>query len=512
MEGIRGKVVKTESNSLSNHVELFINDVMVKKTQLTRDLDGTSNFDIGVYDIWRFAKRADQISMRFEGRPLEMPGGKNYAHPFRNGKEDLDGLAKRFDAGQTFDDAGKITRLPKDQDFTWQEGVLTLYQSVARTIESVTGAQSFLYSGTLLGFVREGGFIPHDKDMDCAYLSKAPTPQAAAVEFGRLGDALITAGYQVTPKASCISVRQKTGSTVMVDIAHLYIKQDGFVGFPFGTVGVQNVSPGAFEPVGLGKLSGFDVAIPARPTEVVEHVYGNEWRMPDPGFKWSERRNRRDAQALLSYSQRTQIAMDDYYSRPAEARGSLFVEWLSESDFISGISGAIDVGCGNGRDSEVLSRFAGLVVGVDRSRYAVEAARNRIDHNQSVQFVEEDVLRAGVLKSLTEKLPSDDSSSKLFYLRFLLNGLTDVEQEVLFQELHQATKDGDIVAFEHRTEADRERKKEIFRSYRRFVVHAATVDDLARNRFEVIHAEDGVGFAPFGREDPHVVRIIAKRV
>lgn len=35
MEGIRGKVVKTESNRLSNHVELFTNDVVVKKTQLT---------------------------------------------------------------------------------------------------------------------------------------------------------------------------------------------------------------------------------------------------------------------------------------------------------------------------------------------------------------------------------------------------------------------------------------------------------------------------------------------
>ena len=512
VEGISGKVRDLGPSVASDYVGLYINDVLVTKAHLTRSDDRSREFKFGGYDFWRFSKRSDKVSIRFEGAALPMPNGKLYAHPARDGKEDLESLEKRFSKGQAFDLSGRIRHLPKDQDHTWQEGVLTLYQAVAQEIESVTGCKSFLYSGTLLGYVRNNGFIPHDKDMDCAYLSMAGTAQDAAAELAELGEALIAAGFHVTPKASCISVRKTMGSKVMVDIAHLFIKPDGFVGFPFGTVGTEDVSPDAFVPTGTGTLSGYEVGLPARPKDVVEHIYGAEWGIPDPGFTWTDRRRRRDPEALLSYGQRSRIAMNDFYSRPVITEKSSFSKWLTEVGIIPEVATAIDVGCGNGRDSSSLLAIASSVVGVDRSDYAVTAARDAAGSFETLQIVHADILVPGTLSGLAKSCGDKEGGAILFYHRFVLNGLTSSEEKVLLSELAAATEPGDFLAFEHRTEEDKDRKKAIFRSFRRFVNSELTVASLEKLGFKILHNEAGVGMSQFGREDPHVVRIIAKRL
>ncbi|WP_286166842.1 methyltransferase domain-containing protein [Arthrobacter sp. AQ5-05] len=440
-----------------------------------------------------------------------MPNGKRFSHPAKDGKEDLVALRRRFDSGQGFDANGKITHLPKDLDLTWQDGVLSLYQAVDRVIRSVTGSKSFIYSGTLLGYVRNNGFIPHDKDMDCAYVSKEGSPEDVADEFAALGEALIAAGYQVTPKASCISVRESTGSKVMVDIAHLFIKADGHIGFPFGTVGVDPVPLANFEPVGSGLLSGFNVGIPASPKDVVGHVYGEDWGIPDPNFKWSERRRRRDAQALLSYARRSRIAMDDFYSRPVEDAPSSFARWLVESELVPQTGLVLDIGCGNGRDLATLQNLAPVVVGVDRSRYAAQAARRHTRTVPGIYIEEDDVLEPGTIQNLANEHRDEASGVVLYYHRFILSGLTSAEGEVLFSELAASTKPGDYVAFEHRTDQDEERKKALFRSYRRFIAATETAASLEAHGMTILHCEAGEGLAPFGREDPHLVRIVAKR-
>lgn len=510
--GIGGRVRFLQNKERAVYVELFINETLVLKSPVISDRHGWGSFKIGVYDVWRFAKRSDLISVRYSGHSLMMPNGKRFSRPAKDGKEDLVALRRRFASGQGFDANGKITHLPKDLDLTWQDGVLSLYQAVDGVISSVTGSKSFIYSGTLLGFVRNNGFIPHDKDMDCAYVSKASSPEEVADEFAALGEALIAAGYQVTPKASCISVRESTGSKVMVDIAHLFIKADGYIGFPFGTVGVDPVPLANFEPVGSGLLSGFDVGIPASPKDVVGHVYGEDWGIPDPSFKWSDRRRRRDAQALLSYARRSQIAMDDFYSRPVEDAPSSFARWLVESELVPQARLVLDIGCGNGRDLAILRNLAPVVVGVDRSRYAVQAARTHTYKIPGACIEEDDVLRPGTIKNLTIKHQNEAPGGVLFYNRFILSGTTSAEEDVLFSELAAAAKPGDYVAFEHRTDQDKDLKKALFRSYRRFVSPADTVASLEAHGMAIIHCEADRGLAPYGREDPHVVRIIAKRV
>ena len=509
-EQISGTVFGPRDAVEGTTVALYINDTQVLESAVEVGSDQGASFRIGMYDVWRFAQQADAISVRYADQPLPMPDGKPFQHPARNGKEDLGKLRERFAAGQYFDPSGRIkTReLPKDENHVWQDGVLNLYQEVDEVIEQVTGSQSFIFSGTLLGYVRDQGFIPHDKDMDCAYLSRKATAVEVAEEFAAVADALIAAGYSVTPKASCVSVRRTTGSAIMVDIAHLFIKPDGMVGFPFGRVGTQNVEPGVFLPITTGQLSGYRVGVPARPEQVVEHVYGEDWRTPDPGFKWSERRRSRDAQPLLNYSQRTRIAMDDFYSRPETTQPSDFAQWLVGSGHLPRLAVAYDLGCGNGRDLPELASAAAAVVGVERSDYAVRAATQHVAECEQVSVHQLDLLEPGLLAGLVAQRPAD--GARLFYLRFLLNGLTAAEQEALLGELRAVLRPGDMLALEHRTTEDQQLKKARFRSYRRFIDTQDFVASLKELGLEILHREEGTGLAPFEREDPVVVRLVAK--
>lgn len=505
---ISGYVRSRKVTSSDLPVELFINDTLVTRTTLNPGINGKLPFEIGVYDVWRFANPSDRITVLFDGTPLRMPNGKDFSHPEREGKEDLDKLLQRYAAGQSFDAKGRITKQAKDQDHTWQDGVMKLYQEVDRVIEEVTGSRSFLFSGTLLGYVRHNGFIPHDKDMDCAYLSSKATAEQVAEEFAQVGHALVKAGYSVTPKASCISVRRTTGSKIMVDIAHLFIKSDGNVGFPFGRVGTDDVDPGVFHPVEAGELNGYRVGIPSQPEAVVEHVYGEEWSTPDPGFKWGERRRSRDPEPLLDYSQRTRIAMDDYYSRPETAEPSAFSQWLAKSGVLPELSAAYDLGCGNGRDLQVLVTVAKSVIGLERSPYAVAAATSHVADQSAIAVHQIDVLQPGAIGSIVTE--NQTTGSRLFYVRFVLNGLTDAEQGQLLQELQAVLRPGDVLAFEHRTDQDEKLKKARFRSYRRFINTEEFARQLQQIGVEIIHREEGTGLALFERENPHVVRLIAK--
>lgn len=489
-------------------VELFINDTPVLKSPLRIDTAGNASFTIGMYDVWRFAKISDLISVRYADRSLPLPDGHLARHPERNGKENLDLLRERFDAGQAFDDRGRITKLSKDLDRTWQHGVMSLYGEVDEVIRKVTGRSSFIFSGTLLGYVRDNGFIPHDKDMDCAYVSAKTSIPEVMREFAALGDALIAAGYAVTPKASCISVRRKAGSKVMVDIAHLFLKSDGTVGFPFGRVGIEAVEPAVFLPVGVGKLSGYSVGVPAQPEDVVEHVYGTDWRVPDPAFKWRERRRSRDPQPLLDRSTRTRIAMDDLYSRPETIEPSAFARWLAGWELLPDLGVVMDLGCGNGRDLHTLVGAADKAIGIDRSPYAVKAATQLAAGDEAIDVRQGDVLHPGTIRDLSDAAAF--GKPRLFYARFVLNGLTDDEQEHFLVQLRGALRPGDLVAFEHRTNEDEQLKKARFRSFRRFIDTDGFAGRLEELDLEIVHRQEGTGLAPFEREDPHVVRLVAK--
>lgn len=492
-------------------VELYINDTLISKSDFIHEDQKYVYFNLGIFDLWRFAQKSDIISVMYDGNPLRMPSGNLFEHPMQNGKEDLDRLLLRFSEGQSFNSDGRIVKVTKDQDHAWQSAVLEMYKDVDQIIERITGSKSFIYSGTLLGYVRERGFIPHDKDMDCAYISRGSTPQDVQREFAELASTLIAAGYDVNPKASCISVRKTAGSAIMVDIAHLFLKDDGTIGFPFGTVDPSPVGIDFFEPVITGELAGFQVGLPASPASVASIVYGPEWMTPNPRFNWSRDRRRRDMETLMTRGDRSRISMDNHYSRKAAIYPSLFSSWLLAAQYSGDFEVAFDLGCGNGRDLLNLSLIADRAIGIDRSRYATTAAEKLIENANNCVVAQADLLEQGQLSKISDGYRKYNKPA-LFYARFLMSSITNDEESMLLDEVSKCSRKGDLLAIEARTSQDEKRAKYNLRSYRRYIVPQELAGSLRERGFELRHAEEGTGLAPYYREDPMVIRIIAERL
>lgn len=499
----------TDSHSL---LDLYIDELLIQSVRPEFDEAGALYFEIGLYDQWRFASPENQLCVMQDGKKLAFPGGLEFYSPIKNGKESIESLIDRFSQGQKFDVKGRIRVLAKTEDMVWQEGVLELFKEVSKVIYQVTGSHAFIYSGTLLGFVRENGFISFDKDMDCAYLSKCRNATEAAAEFALLGRALLKAGYSINAKASCISVRRIAGSLVMVDIAHLFRKEDGTIGFPFGTVGEDTVEPNTIEPTVRANFMGHQVRVPQSPEVLLGQVYGKSWRVPNPNFSWTTERRRRDPEALLSYSVRSQLAADDYYSHSRRDKPSKFAEYVMEHEVFRASNSVIELGSGDGEDSILFKSSIDSVLGLDQSIYAIRSSNNREEGvPANVDFMRTDILDSSALPKIVSRHRLNNPGPVLFYSRFLLHTLTQSEMSKLFKLLSGVVLPGDSLALEFRTLEDRGLKKRYSRSFRNFVDSSAVERTLQQSGFVIAQSEKSGDYSKYGKENPITSRMIAVR-
>lgn len=106
--------------------------------------------------------------------------------------------------------------------------------------------------------------------------------------------------------------------------------------------------------------------------------------------------------------------------------------------------------------------------------------------------------------------PEQFGDPDLFYSRFLLNGLTEKEEQQLSGQLQLVLRSGEFLAFEHRTSEDDSLPKARFRSFCRHIKNENFIEKLEAIGVQVLHREEGLRMAELERKDPHVVRIIAK--
>ena len=139
----------------------------------------------------------------------------------------------------------------------------------------------FLVSGTLLGYVRNGGFLSHDKDIDIGIfesqnifdtLACIAESQLFEVKFDYLR---IEKTYQVPV------IHRATG--MAIDIFIYYPAGDRLITGVHGSFGyIQNFT---FKPFALEKISflGVEFAIPQDHRTNLEENFGN-WQVPDSCF------------------------------------------------------------------------------------------------------------------------------------------------------------------------------------------------------------------------------------
>ena len=167
-----------------------------------------------------------------------------------------------------------------------------------------------------------------------------------------------------------------------------------------------------------------------------------------------------------------------------------------------------DVGCGNGRDVIFFNKKKNYCIGIDKSFQAIVNNKNNF-FNYKNNFI-----KRNFCKFFLEKIKNVRFS---VYSRFSLHSINSKGEEKLINSLVKQ-KNLDFLFIETRTLDDdfygvgKKIGKHEFISthYRRFIDPLILKKKLKEN-FKIIYFKKSRGFAKFGKEDPCVLRIIAKK-
>lgn len=166
-----------------------------------------------------------------------------------------------------------------------------------------------------------------------------------------------------------------------------------------------------------------------------------------------------------------------------------------------------ELGCGNGRDARY---FAGLgmdLLAIDMSSSAIQMLND--ENIQNAKFVCGDFVNSEYHK---------ENTYDYVYSRFTIHAINQNQQSMLIQNIFTTLKKNGKFFVEVRGVHDDlfgkgeplERNAFFYDNhYRRFIVMDEFTNELENNGFRIEYAEESTGFAPYGNDDPCVIRVVA---
>ncbi|MFC7878055.1 LicD family protein [Isoptericola sp. NPDC057391] len=312
------------------------------------------------------------------------------------------------------------------------------------------GYPIYMVGGSLLGAMRNGGMLPHDDDIDFAFLSEARTDLEAGQVSYDLQRKLADAGYT----AIVLSLAQlqvtfftEDGETDhYIDIFTGYHTEDGLYNQPFALRG--NLPRETLVPVSTMTVDGVDLPAPARPEAWLEFAYGPSWRVPDPSFVFvSPRSTRRRFDNYFGVFNRQRVYWEKHYEKystrpegPAggEPQVDQFLSLLPEGAFV------VDLGCGDGRLTERIAAAGHRVLGLDYSYEALRLANQTRPENVEYRFCNFNDRHQ--LLELTLDLV-DAGEQPYFFAHHLLHEMPELGRSDLFQTLFTGALDEQTFCF-----------------------------------------------------------------
>lgn len=168
-------------------------------------------------------------------------------------------------------------------DEAWKARVFAFYARARSVFREVAGYDLHITYGTLLGRIRQGGFIPGDDDFDTAYLSRHEDPALVRQEMLSILKRLQDAGEIIRVGKRRNLFYWTSSDGVSIDVFPAWLRGDEyFMAFAVGAPAAAALREG-FEEI---DFDGWSVLAPVRAEAVLEAIYGRNWRTPDPLFQW----------------------------------------------------------------------------------------------------------------------------------------------------------------------------------------------------------------------------------
>ena len=194
-----------------------------------------------------------------------------------------------------------------------------------------------------------------------------------------------------------------------------------------------------------------------------------------------------------------------YHNQICSTQPSPFAQYVST--LVEPGKTLVDLGCGNGRDALFFAGQGLDVLAIDLSRAAIDQLnQNSVDHAR--------FLCGDFIASDAHKPDSYDYA----YSRFTIHAINQKQETMLLQAMFRALKPGGKFFVEVRSVNDPlyGKGKAVDRNaffydnhYRRFIVRDELVHAFEHCGFRVEYAKEQTGFAPYGNDDPPVIRIVA---
>ncbi len=186
------------------------------------------------------------------------------------------GAQRANEYGVALDIWEKIESMGKKGDVSAKRNINVLFaRDAMRALAEASlqaGLEIFLVSGTLLGYMRNGNFLPHDDDLDVGIFDGFSVDTLRSVLYS-------TGCFSIMAKRSPHYMRLRHINGTAIDIFTHYREQDDYW-HAISRTSWHN-SPFALKKV---EFLGFETYIPDPPEKYLEENYGKDWRIPKTKF------------------------------------------------------------------------------------------------------------------------------------------------------------------------------------------------------------------------------------